>query len=95
MPDTGGYLAAAQDVMAAHLEGEAILLHLGRQRYFRLNRTGAHIWRGIEARKTLDEITQSLVDAFDVTHAEAEASMRALVADLLENTLVCEHASDA
>ena len=67
-----------------------MLLHIGTKRYFRLNRTGAHIWKALEARTTYNDITQSLVDTFDVQRAEAEDSLRALVAELLDNKLVHE-----
>ena len=80
----------SSEALVAHLEGEAVLLHIGTKRYFRLNRTGAHIWKALEARTSYDAIVQSLVDTFDVQLAEAEESLHALVAELIDHKLVEE-----
>jgi hypothetical protein len=90
LPDSRSAIAVvpSPEALVAHLEGEAVLLHIGTKRYFRLNRTGAHIWKALEARTPYDEITQSLVATFDVERAEAEESVHALVAELLESKLV-------
>jgi hypothetical protein len=78
------------DALTAHLEGEAVLLHIGTKQYFRLNRTGAHIWKELEAGATAERITQSLVDTFDVPRAEAEEAVNALLSELVEHKLVRE-----
>ena len=36
---------ASPEVLAAHLEGEAVLLHMDTKDYFRLNDTAAWVWR--------------------------------------------------
>ncbi|MEO8334720.1 MAG: PqqD family protein [bacterium] len=76
------------DALTAHLEGEAVLLHIGTKQYFRLNRTGAHIWKALEAGTTADNITQSLVDTFEVPREVAEEAVTALLAELLAHNLV-------
>jgi hypothetical protein len=83
-------IVPSADALTAHLEGEAVLLHIGTKQYFRLNRTGAHIWKALEAGTTADGITQSLVETFDVPRAEAEEAVRALFVELLEHKLVRE-----
>jgi hypothetical protein len=78
------------DALTAHLEGEAVLLHIGTKQYFRLNRTGAHIWKALEAGGTADDIATSLVDSFDVPRAEAEEAVSALISELIEHKLLSE-----
>ena len=85
-------ITPSADALTAHLEGEAVLLHIGTKQYFRLNRTGAHIWKALEAGATADGITESLVETFDVPRAEAEEAVSALLAELLEHKLVREGA---
>ena len=34
------------DVLVAHLQGEAVILHMDTKRYYRLNDTAACIWKG-------------------------------------------------
>jgi len=75
-------------VLVSHLEGEAVLLHMGTKRYFRLNRTGAYIWKALEAGSDVEAIAPSLVETFEVTLPEAEAAVKALVGDLVEGKLI-------
>lgn len=84
----------SDDALTAHLEGEAVLLHIGTKQYFRLNRTGAHIWKELEAGASAERITQSLVDAFDVPPAEAAEAVNALIAELVAHKLVRETTDD-
>jgi len=71
-----------EDVLTAHLSGEAVLLHLGTKRYYRLNETGAAIWRELEARSGREHIVSALCERFDVPRQDAEASVAALLATL-------------
>ena len=36
-----------EDVLAAHLDGEAVLLHMDTKNYYRLNATAAHVFRTV------------------------------------------------
>lgn len=53
------------DVLAAHLDGETILLHLGSKRYFRLNCTGSVVWQGVEQGLDANAITARALAEFD------------------------------
>lgn len=76
------------NVLAAHLDGEAVLLDLSTKRYFRLNATGAAIWQGLEAGHGRDEIAGSLVDRFEVERDVAMQAIDDLVAELTERGLL-------
>jgi len=82
------------DVLAAHLEGEAVLLDLATKRYFRLNATSATIWRGIEAGKSRDEIVTALLDGFDVDADTAEHAVDASIDELSRRGLLREATGD-
>jgi coenzyme PQQ synthesis protein D (PqqD) len=82
------------DVLAAHLEGEAVLLDLASKRYFRLNATGAAIWRGLEAGKSRDEIVNALLDGFDVDAEVAAQAVDAAIAELERRGLLRETNDD-
>jgi hypothetical protein len=84
----------SDDALTAHLEGEAVLLHIGTKQYFRLNRTGAHIWKALEAGSTVDDIASSLVETFDVPRAEAAEAVTSLISELIEHKLVRESRDD-
>ncbi len=77
-----------EDVLTAHLAGEAVLLHLGSKRYYRLNETGAAIWRELEARSGRDRIVSALCERFEVPTGDAEASVDALLQALAAQGLL-------
>jgi len=79
---------ASPDVLVAHLDGEAVLLHLGTKQYFRLNETGAAIWKGLE--RGLDEpaIVVQLTREFDVDAETAAREVHRTLAELGERGLL-------
>jgi len=76
------------DVIAAHLEGEAVLLHLGTKQYYRLNETSAAIWKGLE--RGLDEpaIVAELTREFDVAAETAEREVHRALAEFEQRGLM-------
>ena len=76
------------DVLAAHLEGEAVLLDLQTKRYYRLNATAARIWKGLEQALGPPQIVDALVDEFAVDAATAQAAMDRALEDLRLRGLV-------
>jgi len=77
-----------EDVLAAHLEGEAVLLDLQTKRYYRLNATATRIWKGLEQALEPPQIVDALVDEFAVDAATAQAEMERVIADLRARGLV-------
>jgi hypothetical protein len=69
-------------------EGETVLLHLESTTYYSLNLTGTHIWQGLKAGLSLQEISHRLQAVFDVEGPRADRSVLALVHDLVQHQLV-------
>ena len=76
------------DVLAAHLEGEAVLLDLRTKHYYRLNATAARIWKGLEQSLEPPQIVDALVDEFAVDAATARTEVDRVLADLGARGLV-------
>lgn len=76
------------DVLVAHLEGEAVLLDLHSKRYFRLNATGARIWKGLEQSLAPDQIVAGLMEEFDVDAITARSEVDRVIGDLGARGLV-------
>jgi hypothetical protein len=76
------------EVMTAHLDGEAILLHLGTKAYFKLNDTGAEIWKGLEAGESNEVLVARLTAAFDVDTATARTETERVVGELTTKGLL-------
>ncbi|MGD8700483.1 MAG: PqqD family protein [Gemmatimonadales bacterium] len=77
-----------EEVLTAHLQDEAVLLHLGSKRYFRLNSTGAWIWRGLERGYSTNELVAHLCERFEVGTEEAADAVEEQLSRLRELGLV-------
>jgi len=76
------------DVLTAHLAGEAVLLDLRTKQYYQLNATAAVIWTSLEQALELPQIVDALVQEFAVDAATARAEMDRTIADLRARGLV-------
>ena len=78
----------SRDAMIASLEGGTVLLHLDTKRYYSLNETGALIWRLLESGETDERMLECLLETYDVSPAEASATLADLLARLTSARLV-------
>jgi hypothetical protein len=86
-PHIGVYVVP-QEVIAAHLEGEAVLLNLSTRSYFRLNDTASAVWRGVERGMDRAGLLEELCSIFDVERDLASPELDRLLADLLTRGLI-------
>jgi hypothetical protein len=77
-----------EDVLAAHLEGEAVLLHMDTKNYFRLNATAAHVYRGLERGLGRDALLDDLCAEFEVERGVAAVELDRLLDELAARGLV-------
>jgi hypothetical protein len=78
----------SDDVLAAHLEGEAVLLHMDTKNYFRLNATAAVLWKGLERGRDRELLLDDLLTEFEVDRDTAAAELDRLLAELSDRGLV-------
>ena len=79
----------SSEVLASHLDEETVLLHLGSKRYYRLNATGAAIWRLLEQQPAGPAaISDRLTEEFEVSSEEAESAVRAHLEQLTARRLI-------
>jgi hypothetical protein len=76
------------------LPDELVLLDPETQEMFSLNATGRLAWRALPGR-SVAEVAALLADSFEVTAAEAEADVRALLQRLLAAGLLRESGAQA
>lgn len=76
------------DVLAAHLDGEAVLLNMDTKDYYRLNETAAVVFKGLERGLGRDALVDELCANFEVDRADAAGAVDALLAGLVERGLV-------
>jgi hypothetical protein len=67
---------------------EGVLVDLNSKRYYTLNETAMIIWRGLERKRTREEIIRDITDAYDVTPEHAAQSLDKLIATLQARKLL-------
>jgi hypothetical protein len=92
MPDAKRW-TVPDDVLAAHLEGEAVLLHMDTKDYFRLNATAACVWKGLERGMEHDALVRELCDSFEVEPGPAAEELDRLLDELSARRLIVEAAA--
>lgn len=80
--------AVPDEVLTAHLEGEAVLLHMDTKNYFRLNATAALLWKGLERGHDREQLLDGLLAEFEVDRPTASAELDRLLAELAARGLV-------
>jgi hypothetical protein len=81
-------LTPSPDVIYQDLEGEIVLLHLERERYFGLDTIGARAWQGIVAGEALGRIHAALLEEYEVASEDLDRDLHDLVGRLIEAGLV-------
>lgn len=82
-------LAQHADVVFTRLsESEAVLLHLGTQRYYTLNGSAIAIWEAFETPATLEAAARRLTERFEIDEAEAAQSVLAFTIELRSDGLL-------
>ncbi len=83
MIDTDTLFVRAEEVVSCELEGGSALLDLSSSSYFRLNDTANFIWERLEAGpSSVNQLAESLTEAFDVTKEECIDDVAAILTDL-------------
>jgi hypothetical protein len=76
------------DVVYRELEGEIVLVHLGTNRIYALNETGARFWALLAAGNDRAEIERTLHDEFKVEPAALGQEIDSMLGALAEEGLV-------
>jgi hypothetical protein len=82
------------DVVARRVGNTAVLVHLGSNRIYELNDTGARIWELTADGATVEGLVDRLEDEFDVDRGQLASEVASIVDDLVREGLL-EDRSDA
>ncbi len=75
-------------VVFQELEGEAVLLDLGAERFFELNPVGTRIWQLFAEQPDVASVREQLLEEFDVEADTLNSDLSNLIARLSEAGLV-------
>ncbi|TMK27259.1 MAG: PqqD family protein [Actinobacteria bacterium] len=84
----GGLLRPIPDVVYRELEGEMVLVHLGTNRIYSLNETGARFWELLASGSERAEIERQLLDEFVVEPEDLRQEIDSMLGALAEEGLV-------
>ena len=79
---------AVDGVLVKELDGEGVLLDLGSERYFGLNRTAFRMWRALTESPSIDAALAELELEYEVDASALARDAEALVETLLRHGLV-------
>lgn len=80
----------SDQAMGRAVGDEFVILDVATGEYFGLNVVGGLIWACLEADTTIDDLIDTVTEAYDVERSMAEADVRSLIDDLIEAGLVIE-----
>ncbi len=63
------------DLRLADVEGDGVVLHLGTRRYFSVSESGLALLQALETPRTVPELVEVLLERYEVTPEQAEASV--------------------
>ncbi len=78
----------ADKVMWSRIDDEAILLNLHNGYYYTLNSVGCDIWKLLDGTQTVQDIARALCTIYEVTQAQSETDLLALLHECLTENLI-------
>jgi hypothetical protein len=77
-----------EEVASKVIDGEAIIINLANGIYYSMDKAGALVWERLQSGDTLEEVIAAVTAHYDVTDQQAEAHVRELLQELLQENLV-------
>ncbi|MFD1633376.1 PqqD family protein [Haloplanus ruber] len=81
-------IVASEDCLSTEIDDESVILHIEGGTYYGFNRVGADIWNIVQEPHTVEEIYETIFEAYDVDKDRCKMDVRTLVSELLELDLV-------
>lgn len=80
--------ARNKQIIDGELDNNQVMMHLEKGKYYGLNPVGKRIWDLIEQPKSFREITETLMEEFDVSKEQCESEVRAFLDKALQNEII-------
>jgi len=89
------HVTIPEEVLSQELDGEAVLLDLASENYFRLNETGLRIWQLLTENGDPELAFGRLLQEFEIDRQTLRDDMEQLLSQLLEEGLLRLSSNDA
>lgn len=77
-----------EQVLMRQVGEEMVMLDLERENYYGLDPVGARLMQIAESGATLEQVSERLLEEFDVERGQVEADVRRIAAELMANGLL-------
>jgi len=77
-----------EEVASKVIDGEAIIINLANGVYYSMDKAGALVWDLLQTGHSLEEVISAVSSRYDVEREQAEANVRDLVQELVQENLV-------
>ncbi len=77
-----------EEVASKVIDGEAIIINLANGVYYSMDKAGALVWDLLQTGHSLEEVISAVSSRYDVEREQAEAHVRDLVQELVQENLV-------
>lgn len=84
-------ITVAEDLTAADLDGEAIILNIKTGHYFGLNELGARVFELIQRPVSMNVVMDALLEEYDVEREQLEHDVLIFLEDLRRHQLISVH----
>ena len=81
-------VAVNGEVVFRDIDGEAVLLDIGRGTYFGLDPVGTRVWQALVDHGCARPVVEALLEEFDVAPATLESDIMQLLQELSTNNLI-------
>ena len=73
------------------IDSKFILINTENKKYFSLDETGKYIWELLDIFKTIDEITNQLIEKYEVSHTQCAKDVLMFIDKLIQNQIIIVH----
>lgn len=74
------------------VDNEAVILNLDTGEYYSLDATGTFIWKLLEKKAGIDELSDKVANEYGISEKEAMRDLKSLIKDLVLEEMVLETA---
>jgi hypothetical protein len=77
-----------QDIVAAQMDGETVMMSVKNGKYYNLGTTGGAIWELLEQPSLVTDLLLQLQERYDVTAEQSESDVLPFLKSLLDQKLI-------
>jgi len=86
--DQSTQLIRNKDIIASEIDNEVVMMDKNFEQYFGLETIGARIWKLLDKQHTANELSEELIEEFNVSQEQCLADIMPFLTELVERELL-------